>query len=94
MQTILFGLSGIRVFPDRLALNPQFVDGVTSVTTRGLHYRGAVICMSYDSEYLTLDVGASGKGVEITSSSANVISILPGHSKVVPVGKWDLSVMS
>ena len=51
LQTILFGLPGLRLWSDRLALNPQLVEGMEQVKARGLHYRGATMTLEYDEDH-------------------------------------------
>merc|ERR1711870_38159 len=41
LQTVLFGLSGLRILPDHLALAPTLLEGMTEVKLRGIHYRGS-----------------------------------------------------
>merc|ERR1711972_550554 len=37
LQTALFGLTGLRIWPDHLALNPVLMEGTTSLVVRGVH---------------------------------------------------------
>merc|ERR1711972_139911 len=40
LQGALFGLTGMRIWKTHLAVNPTFVEGMTKVKARGIHYRG------------------------------------------------------
>ena len=94
LQTILFGLPGLRVWPDRLALNPLLVEGMQSATARGLHFCGVVFTLSYDRKAITLSSSARSVGTLHVSSSASamVAQIAPGKSATLPAMPYDLRV--
>lgn len=68
LQTVLFGLPGLRVWPDHLALNPQFVDGMTRVVIRGVNYRSATLNIEYESK--------AGSGTTVISNAADSVATI------------------
>ena len=65
LQTVLFGLPGMRVWPDHLAFKPALVQGMSDVTVRGVHYRSAVFALSYTNESMTFTAAAGNKGLTV-----------------------------
>ena len=65
LQTVLFGLPGMRVWPDHLAFKPALVQGMSGVTVRGVHYRSAVFALSYTNESMTFTAAAGNKGLTV-----------------------------
>jgi trehalose/maltose hydrolase-like predicted phosphorylase len=96
LQTILFGLPGLRVWPDRLALQPLLVEGMEHAKARGVHFRGVVFTLAYDRKAVTLSSAAQSVGtllVSSSSASATVAHIPPGKSATLPPMPYDLRVL-
>jgi len=85
LQTVLYGLPGLRIRADHLELHPAFVDGMISVVVRGLHYQGSVLRLSYSSSATTLRC-ETGPGVEVRER-AGIHAIQAGEEVTVPIGK-------
>ena len=92
---MLFGLPGLRLWGDRLALNPQLVEGMERVKARGLHYRGATMTLEYDAKTMRIAV-THGATVKVQSvprrSSGAPRHVEAGHSLALPVGKYEITV--
>jgi len=86
LQTVLYGLPGLRIRADHLELNPSFVEGMTSITVRGLHYQGSVLRLSYSSSTTTLRC-EKGPGVEVTDKLGTAHVIQAGQEVTVPKGR-------
>jgi len=86
LQTVLYGLPGLRIRADHLEFNPSFVEGMTSVTVRGLHYQGSVLRLSYSSSATTLRC-EKGPGVEVTDKLGTAHVIQAGQEVTVPTGR-------
>merc|ERR1712039_1040081 len=56
LQTALFGLAGLRIWSDYLALQPTLIEGMTSIVARGLHYRGSVFDFSWNEQNMSVHV--------------------------------------
>lgn len=89
MQTVLFGLPGLRLWNDRLALNPQLVEGMERVKARGLHYRGAMMSLEYDAETMVVSV-TRGVAVEVRPAAGAPKHVAAGDSVTLPVGKCEI----
>jgi len=48
LQTMLFGFGGVRIWRDHLALNPSLISDISHIVIRGMHFRGAVLQVSFD----------------------------------------------
>eukprot|EP00927_Polykrikos_kofoidii_P025717 TRINITY_DN23056_c0_g1_i2.p1 TRINITY_DN23056_c0_g1~~TRINITY_DN23056_c0_g1_i2.p1 ORF type:complete len:881 (+),score=121.14 TRINITY_DN23056_c0_g1_i2:76-2718(+) len=98
LQAALFGLSGLRILPDRLALKPFLVKGMAQVKIRGVHYQGSVFDLSFDDVKTTLKVAsgalmimetASGKeslvesGTSVTIDSGEATITATGHQHLI-----------
>jgi trehalose/maltose hydrolase-like predicted phosphorylase len=83
----------LRLWSDRLALNPQLVEGMEQVKARGLHYRGATMTLEYDAKTMKITVthGATVK-VQSVAGTAPPRQVEAGHSLSLPVGKYDITV--
>jgi len=86
LQTALYGLPGLRIRADHLELNPSFVEGMTSVSVRGLHYQGSVLRLSYNSSTATLRC-ETGPGVKVVDKSGMAHAIQAGQEVTIPKGK-------
>lgn len=93
LQTALFGLAGIRIWGDHLALDPSLVEGMTSVLVRGLHYRGTTFEVAYGETSMTLTV-KDGSTLLLTESSGKAQHIAVGNSVTVSRGKAQLQAAS
>jgi trehalose/maltose hydrolase-like predicted phosphorylase len=93
LQTILFGLPGLRLWGDRLVLNPQLVEGMEQVKARGLHYRGATMTLEYDVRTMKITVthGAT-VNVHSVAGTGPARQVEAGHSLALPVGKCEITV--
>merc|ERR1712048_355838 len=54
LQTVLFGLSGLRILSDHLDLDPVLLEGMDGIRIRGIHYRGSTIDMEWNAHTMTL----------------------------------------
>eukprot|EP01052_Picozoa_sp_SAG31_P071312 SAG31_NODE_30223_length_384_cov_0.543860_1_plen_128_part_11 len=64
LQTVLFGLPGLRLWQDRLALNPQLVEGMTHIKARGLHFMGTTFDLAYTQTNMSIIV-TKGKAMHV-----------------------------
>jgi hypothetical protein len=86
LQTTLFGLGGLRIHDDHLALNPSLIEGMTSVVVRGVHYRGTVFALSFTEDSMTLRVD-KGHALAVADAAGKITCIAVGSSKTFSRGK-------
>lgn len=92
LQTMLFGIGGLRIWRDYLAINPSLISGMTRIVIRGVSYQGAVLQISFDQDEMeVLAVKAPG-AVQLTDSSGSTRSIAEGDLARVPRGSAKLRV--
>ena len=93
LQTVLFGLPGLRLWSDHLALNPQLVEGMERVKARGLHYRGATFTLEYDTDTMMITVTrGAAVSVQSATSARAPKRVEAGHSVTLPVSKCEITV--
>ena len=86
LQTVLFGLPGLRVWSDRLAIHPQLVEGMTSVKARGVHYQGRVFDLSFDATEMSIEL-KSGGTLSVTDAEGAVFAVAVGKKATLPAGE-------
>jgi trehalose/maltose hydrolase-like predicted phosphorylase len=91
LRTVLFGLPGLRLWGDRLALNPQLVEGMTAVRARGLHYRGATLTLEYGAETMAIAVTRGEAVVVLPDGGGAAKRVEAGQSVTLPVGKCEIT---
>jgi len=92
LQTMLFGFGGLRIWRDYLAINPSLISDMTRIVIRGVHYRGALLQLSFDQDEMELLAVEAPGVVHLTDSSGSTKSIAQGHSVKVPRGRAKVRV--
>merc|ERR1719382_1931913 len=54
LQTVLFGLSGLRILSDHLELDPLLLEGMAAIKVRGIHFRGSTVDIEWDAHDMTV----------------------------------------
>jgi hypothetical protein len=54
LQTVLFGYGGLRIHDDHLTITPTLIEGVSSMTIRGIWYRGSSFTIDYNKTAIAL----------------------------------------
>mmetsp|Transcript_48266 Transcript_48266/g.76907 ORF Transcript_48266/g.76907 Transcript_48266/m.76907 type:complete len:162 (-) Transcript_48266:65-550(-) len=85
LQTAMFGLSGLRIWDSYLALKPSLIEGMTSITLRGLHYQGSVFDFSWDQRRMCLSISA-GTDLTLTDEQGQETRVVAGKSVTLPCG--------
>jgi len=92
LQTVLFGFGGVRIWRDHLALNPSLISDMSHIVLRGVHFRGAVLQISFDEDEMeVLAVDAPGV-VHVTDASGGTKSITGGQTAKMPRGRAKITV--
>merc|ERR1712224_1124906 len=90
LQSVQFGLTGLRIWPDHLSLNPFLVDGMEEVCVRNVQYRGASLDITIDSKSISIAV-TSDDAVVLTNSEAGEATTIVGHTtQQVPLGEYTI----
>jgi len=60
LQAIMFGYLGMRIHPTHVSFTPRLLQGAASMVFRGIHYRGSLVSIRYDTLHtnLTLHFGS------------------------------------
>jgi len=54
LQTVMFGYGGLRIHDDHLTITPTLMEGVSSMTIRGIRYRGSSFTIECNKTAITL----------------------------------------
>jgi hypothetical protein len=92
LQAMLFGLGGLRIWPDHLAVSPSLISGMEHIVIRGVHYRGAVLQILFDEDEMEVLAVEAPDAVRLTDSSGSTRSIARGGRARVPRGKAKIHV--
>eukprot|EP00929_Paragymnodinium_shiwhaense_P046237 TRINITY_DN23538_c0_g1_i4.p1 TRINITY_DN23538_c0_g1~~TRINITY_DN23538_c0_g1_i4.p1 ORF type:complete len:392 (-),score=63.17 TRINITY_DN23538_c0_g1_i4:378-1553(-) len=92
LQSAVYGLPGLRIWPDHLALKPSLTSGMTEVTVRGVHYRGSVMTITFDNTRVAVSVDADGEDVAVAVESGATTHITAGAQVSFPTGALKLTV--
>jgi trehalose/maltose hydrolase-like predicted phosphorylase len=93
LQAAVFGLPGLRIREDHLELNPSLVDGMESVTVRGIHYQGIVFNLDFDALHITLHVHAGALfRLSLIEQSGATTRLAAGELATIARGKATVRV--
>jgi len=92
LQAVVFGLPGLRIHEDHLELNPSLVDGMESVTVRGIHYRDMVFNFEFDALHMSVHVHAGVFQLSLIEQSGTKKRLAAGERATVNRGKAKLRV--
>jgi len=80
LQTVMFGYGGLRIHDDHLKITPTLMEGASSMTIRGIWYRGSAFTIDCNKTAITLKMVegppltvASGHDTPWTLHSAGVM---------------------
>jgi trehalose/maltose hydrolase-like predicted phosphorylase len=95
LQTMMFGLGGLRILSDQLVVNPTLIGGLNNIVIRGVHYHGAVLRISFNAGQLTIFVESAPPApaaVHLIDGAGNDDMVAQSESRDLPLGKVSIRV--
>lgn len=72
LQSIVFGYGGLRLYPDRLEVNPKPFFNATSWRLKGIHYKAVVIDIEIGQERVVVTLVKTSNNVTMTIDSVKI----------------------